>query len=183
MKLINLAKTCLTPKGFNFLTKLNTKLPNIWDKPSSSTGKYHKRQNGTVPSIEDHTFEMLKAAIKVIRLFDENRSAISKQNDVLFIAIILHDNLKYGLEGKYKHTVINHDFQMAELIKKQREFFELYFTFEETNLLIQMIRMHSGQWSLKKADRIDFNFNQYPPEVLFIHMLDMLSTASYLGPV
>jgi hypothetical protein len=49
-KISNLLKKNMTEKGFNLWNGINTILPESWEKPTSSTGKYHKKKNGDVLS-------------------------------------------------------------------------------------------------------------------------------------
>ena len=85
-RLLDLAEESLTDKGFKLLLKIENGLPDIWDRPSSSTGKYHQKANGEVPSIIEHTFGMFYAATKIIRLF--GHAKLSTQNDAILIGII-----------------------------------------------------------------------------------------------
>ena len=62
-KVSELLEKNLTEKSFKLWTGINRILPDIWDKPSSSTGKYHKKLNGDVPSIAEHVYHMLYATI------------------------------------------------------------------------------------------------------------------------
>ncbi len=181
--LVELAEEHLTEKGFKMLSVIVEHLPDIWDKPTSSTLKHHRRKDGTVPSIADHTAEMLEAGIKCIAIFTGDDNIRNSYTDAVFTGIFLHDGLKYGPEGKYRHTVSNHDKQIADFLEKNHKFIKKYYSEKEFSLIWAMVRFHSGQWSVKKAERPNFHFSQYPPEVLFIHVMDMLSTRSYLGPI
>ena len=181
--LFELAEEYLTEKGYKMLKIIVLHLPDIWDKDTSSTGKYHKRLDGSLPSIADHTKEMLEAGVKCIGMFTEDRNLRNSYTDAVFTAIILHDALKYGPEGKYFHTVVNHHNQIYDFLLEHKKFIQKYYSESEFDLILVMVRMHNGRWSIKKAERPNFCFSQYPPEVLFIATLDMLSTQSYLGSV
>jgi len=177
-RLLDLAEESLTDKGFKLLLKIENGLPDIWDRPSSSTGKYHQKANGEVPSIIEHTFGMFYAATKIIRLF--GHAKLSTQNDAILIGIILHDLLKYGEKGTNPHTTNNHDKMMADKLETNRKFLMKHFTDSEYETLVMIVRYHSGQWSVDVPSIQEFKFSDYPPEVLFGHMLDMLSTEDCL---
>ena len=177
-RIMKLAEQHLTQGGFKLFCIVERNIPDIWDRWSSSTGKYHQRIDGSVPSIAEHTYEMALAGIKIIRMFPG--PAISTLNDARILGILLHDRVKYGLEGKNPHTTRNHEQQMANLVMSQKKFFRRHFSEYEFNLMVDMIRYHSGQWSSDVPDKNNFNFKQYPPEVMWVHILDMLSTASRL---
>jgi hypothetical protein len=176
--LFNEATQNMTKDGFNLLMKINSKIPDIWNRPSSSTGKYHKKSDGSIPSIAHHTFEMFYTAAKIIRMFGESKK--SKQNDAFFIAIFLHDLRKYGKDGKLPHTTRNHDSDMADLLEKNKKVLMKYFSEAQTYMIIDGIKFHSGRWSASVPNINNFDFEDYHPIVMFVHMFDMLSTADCL---
>jgi uncharacterized protein YeaO (DUF488 family) len=178
--LLKLAETCLTPKGFKMLMFLDGKIPDIWDRPSSSTGKYHKKEDRKVPTIAHHTYEMLYAASKAVRMLGDE--VISSRNDALLMGIILHDALKYGPTGITPHTSKTHDKQMADLMFGKKNLLMKIFNEEEFELFIDVIRYHSGRWSsdLTKEEKKNFTFKDHRPEILIVHFLDMLSTIDCL---
>ena len=176
--IIVLAQHHMTPEGFDLLMKIEGRMPDIWNKPSSSTGKYHKKADGSVPTIAHHTYEMLYAGTKIIRMF--GGKVVSIQNDVYVMAIILHDIQKYGPKGNMPHTNNYHDRSMADLLEKNRKVLETHFTPVQADLVIAGVRYHSGRWSKSVPNMHDFRFEQYPSVVMFLHMLDMMSTADVL---
>jgi hypothetical protein len=177
VKMVKLLEKALTPEAFALFLVLEKKIPEVWDKYSSSSMKYHKRADGSVPTLGEHTYEMVYAAVKVIRLFPGK--TVSRLNDARILAIVLHDRVKYGIKGNLPHTVSNHDKLMADIIHKQRPFFQKIFTVEEIALMEEMIRYHSGQWSTDAKNK-PFDWASLKPEILFIHLFDMLSTADCL---
>jgi hypothetical protein len=173
-----LAQQNLTPKGYELFTFVNSKLPNIWNRYSSSTMKYHKKEDGSVPTIAEHTFEMLDAAIKILPMFGTPLK--SSKNDAVLLAIIFHDGLKYGKTGKNPHTTRNHDQEMADLVVKNKALFLSHFSEVEFDIFQSCIRLHSGRWSPDAKTIKDFSFNNLPCEVMFVHIFDMLSTKDCL---
>lgn len=177
-KIKALVESNLTPEGNKLFLLVNSKLPDIWDRYSSSTMKYHKKVDGSVPTIAEHTYEMVNAAIKIIPMF--GTPLISKKNDAVLMAIIFHDSLKYGKTGRNPHTTRNHDQEMANLFVKNKKIFLNHFTKEEFDLFQLCIRFHSGRWSPDAKYIKDFSFSLLPPEVMFVHTLDMMSTKDCL---
>jgi hypothetical protein len=176
-KIDDLAKQSLTPKGYELFSFVNSKLPDIWNRSSSSSMKYHKKADGSVPTIAEHSFEMFQAAVKTIQMW--GNETISKRNDAFLMAIILHDSLKYGPTGKNPHTTRNHDQQLADLFFNKKEIFLKHFNEEEFDLFIACIRFHSGRWS-KDAKGIKNFLHEVSPEVVIVHFLDMVSTKDCL---
>ena len=50
---------------------------------------------------------------------------------------------------------------------------------EQFLVMEEAVRFHSGRWSTD-APKKGFNFKNYNPETLFIHILDMMSTADLI---
>ena len=93
-KIIELLESNLTERGFKLWKGVSSILPDIWNRPTSSTGKYHQKSDGTVPDIAEHTYEMLYSAVKLFRMF--NFEPKTSNADMILIALVLHDSLKYG---------------------------------------------------------------------------------------
>jgi hypothetical protein len=176
-KIDDLAKQSLTPKGYKLFSFVNSKLPDIWNRSSSSSMKYHKKADGSIPTIAEHSFEMFQAAVKTIQMW--GNETISKRNDAFLMAIILHDSLKYGPTGKNPHTTRNHDQQLANFFLSKKEIFLKHFNEEEFALFLSCIRFHSGRWSPDAKGIPDVLYN-LPPEVIIVHFLDMVSTKDCL---
>ena len=62
-KIVELLKENMTEKSFKLWNGINKRLPDIWNKLSASTRKYHRKFNGEVPDIAEHTYEMLFSAV------------------------------------------------------------------------------------------------------------------------
>jgi len=177
-KIKELLEQNMTEKGFKLWSGINKILPDIWNKSTSSTKKYHKKLNGDIPDIAEHVYQMLYAATKVIRLFGiENKST---EGDKIYLAIVLHDSLKYGKFGSQKFTDYKHDKAAADMIASNKDTIMKLLTEEQFFTLEEAVRFHSGRWSTDVEDIEKFSFRDYNPETMFVHMLDMLSTADCL---
>ena len=169
-KLDALLKENTSPESFKWYLAFRNTLPDIWDKPVSSTGKYHRRVDGTMPTIAEHTYEMVHAATKISRMFGgEDPTTI----EAVYLALALHDGLKYGLDGTRPHTTKDHDKLIADRLLVER--LAVPSTIDLPTLE-QGMRFHAGQWSTDTLTVLgeEGYFNQ------FIHILDMLSTANCL---
>ena len=174
----NLLRVNMTENGFSLWKALDERLPNIWEKSSSSTGKYHKKADGSIPNIAEHVYQMLFVSIKLFRMF--NISPKTNEADMLLLAIVLHDCLKYGEDGQRQYTDSKHDKTAGDMINKNREIFKKIVTENQVEILEDSIRFHSGQWSTDVPDKIKFNFADRHPIVQWVHTLDMLSTADLI---
>lgn len=168
----------MTEDGYKFWKSLEEKIPPIWDRLSSSTKKYHKKENGDVQTILDHTYEMVYACCNIMRLF--NIVPKTKDADTLILAILLHDAFKYGVDDPLhsKHTSKNHDRIIGNTIVTNKNLFLKILNENQIYKLEQMTRYHSGRWSTD-ADP-SFTFRTMNPETFFVHMLDMLSANNCL---
>jgi len=177
-KIIELLKENMTEKSFKLWEGINSRLPDTWDKPTSSTGKYHKKLNGEVSVQAEHTYQMLFSSVKIFKLFGV-RSKTTDSDKFLF-AIALHDSLKYGTLGSRIHTDNNHDKNAADMLSENKETFKKILTEEQFFVMEEAVRFHSGRWSTDVPKDKKFKFDDYNPETLFIHILDMMSTADLI---
>lgn len=172
-KIVKLLEDNMSEKGFKLWQGINQRLPDTWDKPTSSTGKYHKKMNGEIPSQAEHVYHMLYSAVKLFNMFDI-KSKTTDADKILF-AVVLHDSLKYGELGTRKHTDRRHDKNAADMVSQNKETFQKILTEEQFYVMEEGIRFHSGQWSTDVPKGIEFTFKEYNPETLMIHILDMMS--------
>ena len=120
-KIVELLKENMTEKGFKLWQGIDRVLPDVWNKPTSSTGKHHKKLNGEVPSNAEHVYQMLYAACKIFRLFNIRKK--TSDCDSLLFSVVLHDALKYGQLGTRKHTDSAHDKEAGDMIASNKETF------------------------------------------------------------
>ena len=177
-KIKELAEKNMTEKGYKLWRGIGSILPKIWDRPTSSTGKYHKNGYGEVPNIDEHVYQMFYATVKILRMF--NIEMKTPESDSLIFSVILHDALKYGKLGTRKHTDYTHDKLGADMISENKETFCKIMSEKDFFKMEEAVRFHSGQWSTNAKHTNNFTFKDYNPETLFVHMLDMLSTADCL---
>jgi hypothetical protein len=177
-RIIDLLKNNMTERAFKLWQGIDSVLPDTWEKPTSSTGKWHQKKNGDVPTQGEHVYHLLYSATKVMRLFDIKFR--STDADKMLFAIALHDTWKYGKQGGRKHTDGQHDKLAADMVSLNRETFLEILTEDQFQVMEEAIRFHSGQWSTDVVKGVPFSFKGYNPETLFIHVLDMMSTADLI---
>lgn len=177
-KVYTLLENNMTDKGFSLWKGIDSRLPDAWNKSTSSTGKYHKKLNGDIPTQAEHVYHLLYSTVKLFRMF--NIKAKTPDADKLLFAVALHDSLKYGKLGNRKHTDKQHDKNAADMVSANKETFQKIMSEEQFFVMEEAIRFHSGQWSTDVPKDDSFSFKNYNPETLFIHMLDMMSTADLI---
>ena len=173
-----LLKEKMTERGFKLWKGIDSMLPDTWGKPTSSTGKWHKKLNGEVPTQDEHVYQLLYSASKVMRLFGIEKKTTDA--DKLLMAIVLHDTMKYGQFGTRKHTDAMHDKVAADMVSANKSTFLELLTEEQFEVMEEAMRFHSGQWSTDVPKDKPFSFKDYNPETLFVHILDMMSTADLI---
>jgi len=177
-KIINLLETNMTEKGFKLWNGINSILPDTWERPTSSTGKYHKKADGSIPTQGEHVYQLLYSTVKVWRMFDIMPK--TSEADVLLFAIVLHDSLKYGKFGAREHSDIQHDKNAGDMVKQNKETFLKVLNEKQFVAMEEAIRFHSGRWSTDVTKKEFFDWDDFKKYTFFIHMLDMLSTADCL---
>ena len=149
----------------------------FFNVPASSTGKYHPSFSLGDGGLLRHT----KAAVRIAKeMFnDESISgAYSKnENDLMIIALIMHDGLKSGLK-KSEYTKFEHPILVCDYIKENEDKTE--FTDKEIQFITHVISSHMGPW----------NTNSYSNVILpkpeskfqrFVHMCDYLASRKFLN--
>jgi len=173
-KIFNTLQEYMTDKSFKFFSEICKILPDCWNKPTSSTKKYHRKLNGEVPTNAEHTYHLVYATTKLLGMF--NISKRTTDADKLLFAAALHDILKYGNFGTLKHTNNKHDKDVADMVSQNKSNFEKILSEDQFFVMEEALRFHSGRWSTDVPKNKVFDFKDYNPETLFIHILDMLST-------
>jgi len=175
----NLLEQHLTNTAFKFWTSINKKIPSVWNRLSSSSKKYHRKEDGSVPDISTHTLEMLYACIKIWRLFDI--SSKSDEGDTLLLAIALHDAFKYGEDPENaEHTTGTHDKIIADKIKNVSPYLTSFLNENQISNLEEATRYHNGRWSTDVESINDFDLSVFHPYTAFVHFLDMMSAQNLI---
>jgi hypothetical protein len=168
-KIDQFLKKKLDKKYYDFWINFTNDYSLPFHRASSSTGKYHRDSAGKGHSIEDHTFEMLYCADRIISLFGDTKK--QQRYEEIMLAISLHDIHKYGLGNERKHTTNEHDTITASLIRNHGQKHGL--SKEEAEFIAYLVENHSGRWSPGNPSREPITFSQ---ELLFIHICDMYSS-------
>jgi hypothetical protein len=82
--------------------------------------------------------------------------------------------------GTRRHTDYQHDKKAADMVHQNKGTFLKLLTEDQFYTMEEAIRFHSGQWSTDIRGDKSFSFKNYNPETLFVHMLDMMSTADLI---
>lgn len=149
----------------------------FFEVPASSSLKYHPKYACTNMGLYKH----VKAAVRIAQellVLDMYQSIFTeKEQDLIILAIILHDGLKKGMpEAKY--TYFDHPLLMANFIMENKD--KLFLNEQELEILTSAIKTHMGQWVY------DYNGNKIldkPTNKIqkFVHLCDYLASRKFLN--
>jgi len=127
---------------------LLNKLPNdILTQPSSSSGKYHPRDEIGPDGMIKHVHRCAVLAVEICHM----KSWGPKERDLLLAGCILHDIFKNGLDSnKKKKTDPFHAIYIYDFIMKFKEANYEKMS-EELKVLAKMCLLHEGQWTVSEA--------------------------------
>jgi hypothetical protein len=144
--------------------------PANFEKPASSTGKYHPQFALGEGGLVRHT----KAVVKLLQVIERARPSLNW--DCLYAAAILHDMWKYSTSSKW--TTKDHP---------KRAYDEVMFkstTFSESSLtgklefIAEIVRYHMGRWDVEEFDDMAYKL---PEEVSLMHYADMIASRPWYG--
>lgn len=116
--------------------------------PSSSTGKYHPRDENAVGGLVRHTLRTIKVAEEMSRMYDLTEQEL----DLAYAALILHDSCKNGsLYSDY--TVFNHPLLAAKLFANCNTSFYTHKQKKAYKIIYKLIASHMGRWNVDPRDR------------------------------
>ncbi len=144
--------------------------------PASSTGKYHPSFALGDGGLVRHTKVAVKIAYELLNNKVIGSSFSPQQKDLMIMAIILHDGLKYGIE-KGEYTCFDHPLIASQFIKDNKD--KLALTDEEVRFICECIETHMGEWTTdyKGNEILQMPKNKYQK---FVHMCDFLSSKKFL---
>lgn len=146
------------------LSKIN---PTLWDKPSSSSGKYHPAQSNGPKGLLRHVEATVYFSLEWSRVWmlDE------LETDIATSACILHDGMKYGNGGMSKFCTKEHPQDMARFVELLAKTSSL--NQDLVDKLTTAIRNHMGQWASHATMRFPEDFDKISQVV---HMADMAAS-------
>lgn len=149
----------------------------FFEVAASSTGKYHPEYALGSGGLVRHTKAAVKIAHELLQLEMFQKKYTSEEQDLILIALILHDGRKHGVE-KSKYTVAEHPVLAADYIKEVNEKTSLL-TEEQECILAGLIRSHMGQWNTDRYGNVLMP-KPVTPMQKFVHLCDYLASRKYL---
>ena len=142
--------------------------------PASSTGKYHPKYASTKNGLLKHT----KVAVRIAYdLFDTVINFSENDQDLIIMALVLHDGLKKGIDEE-KYTRFDHPLLISKLIMENAN--NLKMNIDDVRKLCSLIESHMGKWNTSKYSKVELPL---PVTELqrYVHRCDYLSSRNYLN--
>ena len=150
-------------------------LPDYFFKiPASSTGKYHPKFASTEHGLVKHTKVAVRIAYDLFMIHD---MFTEKEQDLIIMALIMHDGLKKG-DPEEEYTRFDHPLLVSKLIMEHSK--ELHMDTDDVRLLCKMIESHMGKWNTNKYSKVVLPVPSDKRE-RFVHMCDYLASRNYLN--
>lgn len=110
----------------------------FWERPSSSTGKYHSPDERGKYGCWLHTKRVFAEYCNISESWVELSAITPKQREQGMAAALIHDMMKYGWpSAQNEHTVNNHDVIAAEVAMHIGEM---------DDDVVRLIATHMGSW-------------------------------------
>lgn len=150
---------------------LDEKTPDyFWTDGASSSGKYHPCFSQGHGGLVRHTKAVVMFAEELLRM---SSYAYMKEiyKDYVIAACILHDTVKYGFGAEIEKTEYKNHAENAAIA------FEDYcksFGYIPSEMMLNAMRAHMGQWSTNKDDRPFTSIDRC------VHMADYMASRSFI---
>ena len=142
----------------------------FWTDGASSSGKYHPQFSQGVGGLVRHTKAVVMFAEELLRM-SSYAYMKDEYKDYVIAACILHDTCKYGITEYNKSEYKNHARNASEAF---RAFCWVNIPYAPSELLLNAIASHMGQWSTEKEDRPFTSIDRC------VHMADYMASRSFI---
>ena len=142
----------------------------FWTDGASSSGKYHPQFSQGEGGLVRHTKAVVMFAEELLRM-SSYAYMREEYKDYVIAACILHDTAKYGINEYDKKEYKNHATNAAKAIAA---YAEQVMDYKPSEVLLNAIASHMGQWSTEKEDRPFTNIDRC------VHMADYMASRSFI---
>ena len=141
----------------------------FWEDGASSSGKYHPQFSQGQGGLVRHTKAVVMFAEELLKM---STYAYMKDayKDYAIAACIVHDTAKYGMTEFSKAEYKNHARNAAIAFNN----FAKECDYNVSEILLNAIVAHMGQWSTEKEDRPFTNVDR------LVHMADYIASRSFI---
>ena len=147
----------------------------FYQKPASSSGKYHPQYSLGEGGLARHVRGAVLIARNLLPL-DMYSGFTENQRDNIICALLLHDGMKYGEDGD-SHTVFSHPLDMVDWLRKQE--WRSYISEADFNEICDAVGTHMGQWTTSKYSDAVLPAPETDMQK-FVHLCDYLASRRFL---
>lgn len=162
------------------ITAINLLPDYFFHVAASSTGKYHPSYALGEGGLVRHTKAAVKIAHELLGLDMYRRAYKSDEQDLMLVALILHDGWKHGndpVPGNF--TTATHPTVCAEWIRNTESLSKLL-PADQIDFLCGCISSHMGQWNTDYKTKKTILPIPTTPAQKFVHQADYLASRKYL---
>lgn len=145
---------------------------------SSSTGKYHPKYAAGEMGLARHVKAAVKMAVELLSNPSVGKPYTERDKDLIVLALLIHDGLKYGKEKTDKYTKFDHPILISNYVKENRN--NLRMSDEDVSKICAMVESHMGPWNTNNYSNVVLPVPKAPMEK-FVHMCDYLASRRFIN--
>lgn len=150
----------------------------FFEVDASSTGKYHPKYAAGNMGLARHVKAAVKMAVELLSNPIIGKPYSNRDRDLIIIALLIHDGLKYGKVKTDKYTKFDHPILISNYVKEVRS--NLKMSDEDVTKLCSMVASHMGPWNVSSYSDIVLPVPKAPMEK-FVHMCDYLASRRFIN--
>lgn len=150
----------------------------FFEVDASSTGKYHPKYAAGDGGLTRHVKSACKFANELLSNPIIGKPYSDRDKDLIIIALLIHDGLKYGPKEKEKYTRFDHPILASDYAKANKD--KLSMTDEELEKMANAVASHMGPWNTNSYSEVVLPIPKAPMEK-FVHMCDYLASRRFIN--
>ena len=150
----------------------------FFEVDASSTGKYHPKYAAGEGGLSRHVKSACKFAYELLSNPIIGKPYSSRDKDLIIIALLIHDGLKYGAKEKEKYTRFDHPILASNYAKENKD--KLKMSEEELEKMANAVASHMGPWNTNQYCDVILPVPKAPMEK-FVHMCDYLASRRFIN--
>jgi HD superfamily phosphohydrolase YqeK len=138
---------------------------------ASITGRFHPEFAKGEGGLVRHTKAVVKFAQELLRLSLYSYMK-DEYKDYVIAACIIHDTAKYGINEEPDRSLYADHAENAA--KAFNSFAQKYYGYQPSELLLNAVKAHMGQWTTNREDRPFTNIDRC------VHLADYIASRSFI---
>lgn len=150
----------------------------FFEVDASSTGKYHPKYAAGSMGLARHVKAAVKMAVELLDNPIIGKPYSERDRDLIIIALLIHDGLKYGKVKTDKYTKFDHPILISDYVKENKE--KLKMNEDDMLKICAMVESHMGPWNVSNYSDVLLPVPKAPMEK-FVHMCDYLASRRFIN--